>query len=311
MARPNSSRGGRRGGGKEDTTSRWLTTYADAVTLLMAFFVLLYAMSEIDVIKFTAFLQGLREPFGNEAGDGLLPENDGLQPDTPLVNPAEERPDNPDRDDAEAPEPDQDQEPERAEETEELEDEVRPTADELLQQLLDAMPAAVPDEVVEHLERQLELQEQLDVVEEALSEAMQEHGLEIHVEMRREERGLVVSIASDDILFALGSTEINEIGQDVIRVVAETLDGFPNPLFIEGHTDDIPLTRPGYSNWNLSTDRAVAVLKLMLEVHELPPDRVGAVGYGEYHPLDTNTTREGRARNRRVDIVVLIEEDRL
>ena len=97
MARPGSVRGRRGGKQAEDPRSRWLTTYADAVTLLMAFFILLYAMSEIDVIKFTAFLEGLRVPFGNEAGDGLLPESDGLQPDVTPVNPAEERPEAPDR----------------------------------------------------------------------------------------------------------------------------------------------------------------------------------------------------------------------
>ena len=292
MARPGSPRG-RRGKPAEDQRSRWLTTYADAVTLLMAFFILLYAMSEIDVIKFTAFLEGLRVPFGNEAGDGLLPESDGLQPDITPVNPSEERPDAPDRldqpADHEQPDP--------------------PVAipDDLLERLVPDAPPVAQD-VLELLEQRQQIEDQLDEVEEALDNAMQEHGLEIHVEMRREERGLVVSIASDDILFALGSTTINDLGREVIRVVSETLDGYPNPLFIEGHTDDVPLDRNGYTNWNLSTDRAVEVLKLMIEEHELPSDRVGAVGYGEYHPLGTNDTAAGRARNRRVDIVVLVEE---
>jgi len=299
MARPGSVRGRRGGKQAEDQRGRWLTTYADAVTLMMAFFILLYAMSEIDVIKFTAFLEGLRVPFGNEAGDGLLPESDGLQPDVTRVNPAEERPDAPDR--LDEPADHEEEEPEPPEEIAEM-------IPEDLLELLEPEQPPVSDEVQELLEARQEVEDQLDEVEQALDEAIQEHGLEIHVEMRREERGLVVSIASDDILFALGSTEINELGQEVIRVVSETLDGFPNPLFIEGHTDDIPIARPDYTNWNLSTDRAVAVLQLMIEEHELPSDRVGAVGYGEYHPLDTNETPEGRARNRRVDIVVLVEE---
>jgi len=265
MARPGTVRSRRNQKEAEDPRNRWLTTYADAVTLLMAFFILLYAMSEIDVIKFSAFLEGLRVPFGNEAGDGLLPETDGLQPDIEPRNPETERP------------------------------ELSPE----LQQTLSI------------IEREEAIEDQLRRVEEALNAAVQKHGLEIHVEIRREERGLVVSIASDDILFALGSTEINEVGQEVIRVVSETLDDFPNPLFIEGHTDDIPIARPDYTNWNLSTDRAVAVLQLMIEEHELPSDRVGAVGYGEYHPLDTNDTPQGRARNRRVDIVVLVSEETL
>ena len=316
MARPSSAGGGGRGGRgagkpKEDSRGRWLTTYADAITLLMAFFVLLYAMSEVDVIKFTAFLEGLRDPFGNEAGDGLLPETDGLQPDLTPTNPAEERPDDPDR--VEDPEPgDTPTNEELLEELEALRVLQREQQEQDGEELLEVPPEQdiiqITDDALARLERHRLSQLQLDEVEEALGDALQEDGLQIHVEMRREERGLVVSIASDDILFAPASTTIDEIGRDVIRVVAETLDGFPNPLFVEGHTDTVPLNRNGYTNWNLSTDRAVAVLSRMVEQHGLPADRVGAVGYGEFHPLATNDTPEGRSRNRRVDIVVLVEE---
>ena len=259
---------------KKADGNRWMTTYADAITILMAFFVLLYAMSEIDVIRFTAFLEGLRVPFGNESGEGLLPATDGLQPEFPPPSEVtgEQRRDEPD-----------DLDPELIEE-------------HLAQQAEDG-----PESEVD-----LPGGDQLAQVKQALDEALGSEGLDPLVQMRREERGLVVSVASDDILFALGSTVISELGQQVIAVVSETLDGFPNPLMVEGHTDDLPLDRGGYTNWNLSTDRAVAVLKQMIEEHELPPDRVGAVGYGEYHPIDTNETRAGRARNRRVDIVVLV-----
>lgn len=255
----------------EGGSQAWLTTYADAVTLLMAFFVLLYAMSEIDVVKFTAFLEGLRVPFGNESGEGLLPQTDGLQPEqepTPPIT-EEQRPERPDR------------------------------------------LREVTQDVLEQLDEQAAAREQLDVIAVALDGALAEAELERYVDQRREERGLVVSIASDDILFALGSTHINKVGLQVIKVVSQTLQPFPNPLMVEGHTDNVPLDRGGYTNWNLSTDRAVAVLSLMIESHKLPPDRVGAVGYGEYHPLADNKTSRGRSRNRRVDIVVLVEENML
>jgi chemotaxis protein MotB len=283
MAAGTRTRGGsrRRRDDGDDGTGRWLTTYADAVTLLMAFFVLLYAMSEIDVIKFTAFVEGLRVPFGNEAGDGLLPATDGLQPEQMPTSPQLEPPDSVDRMEA----PDRWEQPE--------------------------MPEVVSPDTIAAAERRTEANDQLDEVAAALDQAMREAGLEPLVEQRREERGLVVSIASDDVLFALGSTRIDDLGRQVIRIVSRTLDGFPNPLLVEGHTDDIPLNRSGYTNWNLSTDRAVAVLQLMIEEHGLPPDRVGAVGYGEHHPLEDNASASGRAANRRVDIVVLIEEDAL
>jgi chemotaxis protein MotB len=274
----------RRGGEeKQDKSGAWLTTYADAVTLLMAFFVMLYAMSEVDTLKFTAFLQGLQVPFGNEAGEGLLPKTDGLQPeDTPR------------------PPMDIDESPVSIDESDQVD--VREVPEP-------AIPIAeVAADIVEALERRDAAHDQLDVVAAALTEALQARELDLLVEQRREERGLVVSVASDDVLFSLGSTAISPVGRDVIEVVAETLDGFPNPLLVEGHTDDLPLDRSGYTNWNLSTDRAVAVLQLMIDEHRLPPQRVGAVGYGEHHPLADNDAASGRARNRRVDIVVLIEE---
>ena len=262
---------------KSKESGAWITTYADAVTILLAFFVILYSMSEIDVMKFTAFLEGLRVPFGNESGEGLLPATDGLQSDHPPPSPItgfdyRDAPDRLDPDEVDA----EDDQPE------------------------------MPIEPDPALAGAMSPEDQLAQIAEALNEALEDDGLQDHVELRREERGLVVSIASDDILFALGSTEIDMIGRDIIDVVARTLDGYPNPLLVEGHTDDVPLDRNGYTNWNLSTDRAVEVLQLMIEDHGLPSDRVGAVGYGEYHPLESNDSATGRARNRRVDIVVLI-----
>ncbi len=250
---------------EEDDSNRWLSTYADAVTLLMAFFILLYAMSEIDVAKFAAFVEGLQVPFGNVSAEGMMPATDGLLPESDGIQPESAPP---------APDP-----PLRSEHAQAAAEQARNL-------------------------------EQLEEVRRALDEALEERDLDQYVEQRIEERGLRVSIASDDILFALGSTTINDLGREVIRTVADTLDDFPNPLMVEGHTDDVPLDRNGYTNWNLSTDRAVAVLSLMIEEHELPPDRVSAAGYGEYRPLEANETAEGRARNRRVDIMVLIEEVR-
>lgn len=279
--------GGRRGRAKKDSGGGWITTYADAVTILMAFFVILYAMSEIDVIKFTAFLEGLRTPFGNESGEGLLPQTDGLQPDQPPPSPVTG-------------------DVQRRDAPSDLDPDLRDPADDAEHE-----PVEEEHDPLAALERHTQAQDQLDEVALALSDALEALDLDRFVEMRREERGLVVSIASDDVLFALGSTDIDAIGLQVIEVVSETLDGFPNPLLVEGHTDDVPLDRSGYTNWNLSTDRAVAVLRLMVEEYELASDRVGAAGYSEYHPLDDNTTAAGRARNRRVDIVVLLDEQSL
>ena len=330
-AAPRTARRGRGSGeAEEDPKGRWLTTYADAITLLMAFFVMLYAMSEIDVVKFTAFLQGLRVPFGNEAGDGTMPLSDGLLPETAIVPPGEpdEVPMNPSRfiervegeDDAEddGSQPDEDEGHPDAEQEQaglDAEEEAGPDADELLA-LIEQLEAAQDQRELDPIEQQMlsdaqrlaDMEAQMDQVQQALTTALQAEGVELHVDQRRTERGLVVTIASDDVLFALGSTAIDPVGAEIIEVISDTLSNFPNDVQIEGHTDTVPLYRAGYTNWNLSTDRAVAVLSSMIEDHGLAPDRVGAVGYGEYRPFTSNDTAEGRARNRRVDVVVLLQE---
>lgn len=254
------SGGARRGASDSDGGGGWLTTYGDLVTLLMCFFVLLYAMSSVDIAKFRAFVSGLAVPFGNDAGEGLLPESDGLteEPAPDVVPPAELTPD--------------------------------------VSEMLDKAAAA---------EASLA---QLDDVEAALDAALSAAGLADYVEQRREERGLIVSVASDDVLFALGSTEISPIGEQVIETVTVTLGEFHNEVLVEGHTDDVPLRRRSYTNWNLSTDRAVAVLGRMVDDHRFPTDRIGAVGYGEFRPLVDNESRSNRSRNRRVDFVVLRDD---
>jgi chemotaxis protein MotB len=250
----------RRGAKSSDDGAGWLTTYGDLVTLLMAFFVLLYAMSEVDIAKFNAFITGLAVPFGNDAGEGIMPEHEGLTPEpAPDVVPPVE---------------------------------LTPDVSEMLERAAAAEASLA----------------QLDEVEAALDAALAEAGLSDYVEQRREERGLIVSVASDDVLFALGSTDISPIGERVIETVTVTLGEFHNDVLVEGHTDDIPLRRGSYTNWNLSTDRAVAVLSRMVGEHRFSTDRIGAVGYGEFRPLVDNETRANRSRNRRVDFVVLRDD---
>ena len=270
-------RPGRRGGEAEQGQG-WLTTYADAVTLLLAFFVLLFSLAEMDLDKFAEFLAGLRSPFGNEAAATLLPERDELPPET---------------------------DPGVAVEADEL-----LALRDALQQLEEAGLTELDRDLVEEAERLVEVHEQLDRVDGEVVDALADRGFDDLVETRRDARGLVISITADDVLFELGSTEIGPAGRQVVEVVAEVLASLDNAVEVEGHTDDVPLQRPGYSNWNLSTDRAVAVVTRMIEEHGLAPHRIGAVGFGEHRPVADNETPEGRAQNRRVDVVVLAEDPR-
>ena len=272
----------------EDDSSRWLGTYGDAVTLLMAFFVMLYAMSEVDAQKFEAFVSGLEGPFGNTSvTETVLPTNSGLvgpatsremfpQPTAALADDVELVPDDAASDDAEEP----------------RDGEVPPTGE-------------VP--TTGEVRLTSVQQEQLRRVEEALERALAEVGFESVADYRVTTRGLVVSIASDDVLFATGSTAVSSDGTAIVGTLAAVLEGFPNDVVVEGHTDDVPLERPGYSNWNLSTDRAVAVVNLLAEDHGLDPGRLGAAGYADQRPRVPNDSPEQRALNRRVDVLVVAQ----
>ena len=117
----------------------------------------------------------------------------------------------------------------------------------------------------------------------------------------------------DRILFDSGEAQLKPEGEQVLQKIAGVLSQFPNrQIHVVGHTDDVPLSanlRQRFaSNWELSTARATAAVRFLQETANVDPRRLGAVGYGEFHPLAPNTTAEGRAQNRRIALVVLPEE---
>ncbi|HEB76362.1 MAG TPA: chemotaxis protein MotB [Nitrospirae bacterium] len=129
------------------------------------------------------------------------------------------------------------------------------------------------------------------------------------ITVRRDERGVIVSLGASS-LFASGSVEIKESSLKVLAELSLILKGVPNKVLIEGHTDSMPVRSSRYrSNWEISALRAVSVLRVFVERFGLPPERFIVAGYGEYKPLRENSTPEGRARNRRVDIVILTERE--
>jgi chemotaxis protein MotB len=117
-------------------------------------------------------------------------------------------------------------------------------------------------------------------------------------------RGLIVSI-SEAGFFAPGEASISAEAGNIIKSIAETLKNEGAPVRIEGHTDSTPISNSRYSsNWELSTARASSVLQKMVECG-FPPEKLSAAGYGGFQPVADNTTPDGRAQNRRVDVVIL------
>lgn len=119
------------------------------------------------------------------------------------------------------------------------------------------------------------------------------------------ERGITVHIM-EEMLFASGSAVIIRSSLTELDSLAKVLRTLSNDIRVEGHTDDVPINTPAFpSNWHLSVARAVNVGYYLIQHHGLNPERVSVVGYAEYRPLLPNDTPENRARNRRVDIVIM------
>lgn len=130
-------------------------------------------------------------------------------------------------------------------------------------------------------------------------------GLGDAARFRYEARGLIVTIVTDQVLFAPGSADLTSDGQAILDVVSEALAPLPNLLAVEGHTDSVPINTARFpSNWELSTARATSVLRALVTGHGIGADRLSAAGYADQRPLGPNDTVDGRAQNRRVEIVV-------
>ncbi|MBI5328528.1 MAG: OmpA family protein [Deltaproteobacteria bacterium] len=123
-----------------------------------------------------------------------------------------------------------------------------------------------------------------------------------------ERRGIVISL-SEKVIFESGRADILQEAKSVIDEIAMLLKEMPNYIRIEGHTDNIPISTSQFpSNWELSSSRALNILRYMVDLHRLNPGKLSAIGYGEFRPVASNDTSEGRLKNRRVDIVILNKE---
>jgi len=259
MARQRRNRGSSDDGGAD----RWLGTYGDMITLLMAFFVMLYAISQVDQEKFAELIRGLGV-FGNTSTvEGLIESGPELLNEGAAV--------------------------------------------ESLDVTSDDQPAAGERGGEPERSEKQATDEQVAEIRRRLDKALERAGLPGNVtEVRRDPRGVVISVSTDDVLFALGSTELSRKGKRIVGAIAEVLAAYDEEVVVEGHTDNLPLRRRGYSNWNLSTDRAVVVVNRLHDTHGIDQRRLSATGYSEFRPLRPNTTAANRARNRRVDVLLRI-----
>ncbi|MFH1768194.1 MAG: OmpA family protein [Candidatus Omnitrophota bacterium] len=136
---------------------------------------------------------------------------------------------------------------------------------------------------------------------EKLEEMMKEHQMQGEVKMTKEGLYLTLEEQEGAAYFQSGQAEITEQGKNALNRIAPILAGLPNDVVIEGHTDNRPIHTSQFdTNWELSTARATNVVKYFVNIEKLPPERLSAIGYGEYKSIAPNDTPENMNKNRRV-----------
>jgi chemotaxis protein MotB len=149
-----------------------------------------------------------------------------------------------------------------------------------------------------------ELLPSLQYLDKELQAEIKDGKIEIHLEPR----GLVLSLRQATF-FPSGEDAIDPKTYSIVEKIADTIRQLPNSVRLEGHTDSVPIhTARFHSNWELSAARSIAMMELLTGQFAIPPQRMAIAGYADTAPLDSNDTPEGRAHNRRVDVVILNQQ---
>jgi chemotaxis protein MotB len=237
---------------------RWLVSYADFITLLFAFFVVMFASSQTDKARAHQVSEAVKKALEDGRSIGVPPAvakilggtvDDKGQGNAMMKGPGGAQ---------------------------------------------HALRESPPENIVE-------LMPSLQRLNKELAEEIQEGKLEV----RLEPRGLVVSLRQS-AFFPSGEDVLAPDSLPTMKKLATLIASLPNPIQLEGHTDSLPIHNGRFkSNWELSCARAIAVLNTLCDTFQLNRDRFSVVGRADTMPIDTNDTPEGRARNRRVDVVIV------
>jgi len=248
---------------------RWMVSYADFLTLLFAFFTVMYAMSTVDAQKMGQMVASMRASFDSSAferGSKNLTLSQGLGGAAEIGDILQDK-----------------MEQSR---TDEIGEDKPPSRNASLRQILTGEAA------MGRMKRSIEA---------ILGNEIKKD----RIRVRLEQRGLVVSLGENGV-FDSGSAQLKPEGKAILDTLAATLSSIGNQIRVEGHTDNVPIKTDYFpSNWELSSARATNVVLRLINNFGLSPELLSASGFGEYRPIESNDTDFGRARNRRVDIVIL------
>jgi chemotaxis protein MotB len=255
---------GRHGGGEVESEERWLLTYADMITLLMALFMVLFSITSVNKAKLQVLSKTLQEAFSGK----VLPGGEGIRDtgaDPKSTHPPTTEPS-------------------------------IPAITTLVSQAQSSTAAAAKakeQEDFRHLKRQIDTY-------------AREKGIQDQVQTVIAQRGLVIRLLTDRVLFDSGAAELKPEATPVLTKVAEIVSREGrHQVMVEGHTDPVPIHGSLFpTNWELSTARASRVVRFLIG-GGVARERLSAAGYASLHPIASNTTAVGRSRNRRVEIVLL------
>ena len=237
---------------------RWLVSYADFITLLFAFFVVMFAASKADSKKTAQFSEAVQVAFKDLSV--FTPSSKSVSLDSAGGTEANK-----------------------------------------------IIGSPTPGYSQAHAEAVVPSGEKSDIhaVKAQLQQMLKEEMQQNVVRITEDSRGITVSLAEAGF-FDPGSASVKPAGLQVLQRIAEKLRQIPQNLRVEGHTDNIPIHTAQFpSNWELSTARATNVLEYLITNADVPPERLSAVGYGQYRPTASNEKADGRAANRRVDLVII------
>jgi chemotaxis protein MotB len=276
--------GRRRGHSAEhESEERWLLTYADMITLLMALFMVLFSISSVNISKYQTLQKSLKAAFSGH----ILPGGTSVASEGASANHAQ----TPSTSELQA------LEPVATEGASSLQNSTAhnvSTATSTNAAAAAAKIAAANRQASEFARIKAEL--------EAYAKA---HGFSKSVKVAIEQRGLVIRVLTDDLLFASGQATIEGRAFGLLTEISSLLNvDQTHPISVEGNTDDVPIHSSQFpSNWELSTARASTVVQYLI-AHGVSANRLTASGNAEQRPIDSNATAAGRARNRRVEIVM-------
>ncbi len=233
---------------------RWLVSYADFITLLFAFFVVMYAISSVSDSKYHVLSNSLSHAFKSSGSNSITPSVH----DVPPI---------------------------------------------ILQQPIQIESQSVIDKRIKNQLKQQEIKGMAEDIMRALAPLVEDGTVRVTQSIR----GITIEINAN-VLFSPGKAQLTENSSLTLRAVAQVVKAHDHAIHVEGHTDNVSINTVNFpSNWELSTARASSVIRLLME-NGVAAHRLTALGYGEYRPIETNDTDEGRTRNRRVTVMILSEE---